>query len=197
MRRRALLGGIIGAALAPVAVPAAEPAGEVETMRGECFAQRAATRRTLAPAAELFLGDAVATGMQSAVSMRLGTATVVKLGPEARLRIDRFLVNAGGVLVLDSGAMLYDHETDSGPRDVAVRGPFGLIAVRGTRFFAGPSNGVFGIFVERGTVTVVGVNTAVEVSSGLGTDIEHPRAEPHPPHPWGQARIATAMASVS
>ena len=106
----------------------------------------------------------------------------MKLGAETQLRIDRFVVNAGGVLVLDRGGMLYDHDPSDGPPDVAVRTPFGLVAVRGTRFFAGPSNGVFGVFVERGEVTVVGVNTAVVVTSGFGTDIARPGDEPTPPH---------------
>jgi hypothetical protein len=135
--------------------------------------------------------------VQSALAMRLGTATQVKLGAEARLRIDRFLVNAGGVLVLERGGMLYDHDTSAGPSDVTVRGPFGLVAVRGTRFFAGPSNGVFGVFVESGQVTVVGVNTAVVLVSGQGTNIERPGAEPTAPVVWGAARIASAMASVN
>jgi hypothetical protein len=77
-----------------------------------------------------------------------------------------------------------------------VRSPFGLIAVRGTRFFAGPSDDVFGVFVARGVVTVVGQYTAVEVREGLGTDIVRPGAEPTPPHPWGAARIERALALV-
>jgi hypothetical protein len=170
----------------------------VESSRGECFAQTAAARRALTPAAALFVGDAVSTGAQSALSMHLGASTEVKLGAEARLRIDRFLVNSGGVLFLDNGGMLYDHDPQGkGPADVAVRGPYGLVAVRGTRFFAGPSNGVFGVFVERGEVMVVGVNTAVTVTSGLGTDIARPGAEPTTPHVWGAGRIASAMASVN
>lgn len=149
------------------------------------------------PSAPVFIGDAVGTGVQSALAMLLGAATEVRLGAEARLRIDRFLVNAGGVLMLERGGMLYDHKGDGGPSDVTVRGPFGLVAVRGTRFFAGPSNGVFGVFVERGTVTVVGAYTAVQVTSGLGTNIASPGAEPTPPAPWGKARIESAMASVN
>jgi ferric-dicitrate binding protein FerR (iron transport regulator) len=121
----------------------------------------------------------------------------VKLGAETELRIDRFLVNAGGVLMLDRGAMLYDHDAKDGPGDFTVRAPFGLVAVRGTRFFAGPSNGVFGVFVERGEVLVVGVNTAVTVTGGYGTDIPSVGAEPTTPHLWGAARIASAMASVN
>jgi ferric-dicitrate binding protein FerR (iron transport regulator) len=169
----------------------------VATSRGDCFAEGTTGRRVLAPAAAVFVGDAVGTGSQSALGLHLGTATEVRLGAEARLRIDRFLVNAGGVLVLERGALLYDHSPDAGPSDVTVRSSYGLVAVRGTKFFAGPSNGVFGVFVERGSVTVVGANTAVLVVSGMGTNLAAPGAKPTAPAPWGAGRIAAAMASVS
>ena len=195
--RRALLGGLAGACVAAHPALAAEPAGAVETSRGECFAKAAAARRTLAPAAQVFIGDTVGTGAQSALGLHLGTATQVKLGAESQLRIDRFVVNAGGILVLERGGMVDDHDQSGGPSDVALRTPFGLVAVRGTRFFAGPSNGVFGVFVERGEVTVVGASTSVVVTSGYGTDLAQPGAEPTPPHLWGAARIAAAMASVN
>jgi hypothetical protein len=197
MRRRVILGGLAGALLAARSAPAAEPAGDVKTSRGECYAQTALARRSLAPAAAIFIGDTVATGEQSGLSMRLGAATEVKLGAEARLRIDRFLVNAGGLLVLESGAMLCDHEPQVGKNEMTVRSPFGLLAVRGTRFFAGPNNGAFGVFVERGEVQVVGSNTAVLVRAGSGTDIARPGAEPTTPHPWTTARVADAMAQFN
>jgi hypothetical protein len=197
MERRALLTGLATVWAAGRCAWAAQPAGEVETSRGECYAQTAAERRALAPAAAVFVGDAVGTGAQSALAMHLGTATQVKLGAGALLRIDRFLVNAGGVLVLERGGMLFDHDASSGRSDVAVRGPFGLIAVRGTRFFAGPSNDMFGVFVARGAVTVVGVNSAVLLVAGQGTNLLHMGAEPTPPAQWGAARIASAMASVN
>jgi hypothetical protein len=195
--RRALLAGLAGACCGASPASAADPAGAVAMSRGECFAEAATERRVLAPAAAVFVGDSVRTGSQSALGLHLGTATEVRLGAEARLRIDRFLVNAGGVLVLERGALLYDHNADSGPSDVTVRSPYGLVAVRGTKFFAGPSNGVFGVFVERGSVTVVGARTAVLLVSGMGTNLATPGAEPTAPAPWGAGRIAAAMASVS
>ncbi len=166
----------------------------METARGECFARTASARRPLAPPADIFVGDSVATGTDSSLGLHLGTATRVQLGPETQLRIDRFVVNAGGILVLDRGAMLYDHDPNDSAGDVAVRSPFGLLAVRGTRFFAGPSNDVFGVFVEHGSVMVVGRYTAVQVGNGFGTDIASPGAEPTAPRVWGAARIAAAMA---
>jgi hypothetical protein len=197
MERRALLASLAFACGAARRGMAAEPAGEVQSARGECYAQASAVRRALTPTAAVFVGDAVGTGAQSALGLHLGQATELRLGAESQLRIDRFLINAGGVLVLDRGALLYDHNTSGGSTDVAVRTPFGLLAVRGTRFFAGPSNGLFGVLVERGAVMVVGAYTSVLVTDGLGTDIARPGAEPTQPHPWGAARIAAAMASVS
>jgi hypothetical protein len=120
----------------------------------------------------------------------------VCLGPEARLRIDRFLIKAGGVLELVKGAMLFDHDPAAGQTGSAIRTPFGLIAVRGTRFFAGPSNNLFGVFVYRGQVLVVGRNTSVQVLPEFGTDIAAPGGEPTPPHRWTEARIKAAEASV-
>jgi hypothetical protein len=107
------------------------------------------------------------------------------------------VVNAGGLLVLDSGGMVYDHDPKDDQGNVAVRVPFGLVAVRGTRFFAGPSNGVFGVFVKRGKVLIVGANTAVDLTAGLGTDLASAGGEPTPPHAGGAARIASAFASVN
>jgi hypothetical protein len=197
MKRRALL-ALLGLSYG-VPARAADRAGVVKNSRGECYAQLATHRRPLQPDAPVFVGDAVATGVQSALGMHLGEATEIRLGAESHLRIDRFIINAGGVLVLERGAMLYDRNPGAGgdSSDVAVRTPYGLLAVRGTRFFAGPSNGVFGVFVERGAVTVVSVNTAVLVTDGLGTDLARPGGEPTTPHPWGAARIAAAIASVS
>jgi hypothetical protein len=195
--RRAVLGGMVAALLAPM-VPsnafAAIRAGEVETSRGDCFALAVAARRALVPDMDVFIGDSVGTGADSSLGLLLGSATRVQLGAESQLHIDRFIVNAGGVLRLDRGALLYDHDPRHEPDNIAVRSPFGLVAVRGTRFFAGPSNGVFGVFVERGEVVVVGMNTSVRLTAGQGTDIAVPGAEPSSASVWGAPRIAAAMA---
>jgi hypothetical protein len=195
-RRGALAATIATPFLAPRRAGAVEPAGTVETLRGQATAAAGSSSRPLAPDASLFLGDLVATGAQSAIAMRLGLMTEVRLGAEARLRIDRFVVNVGGVLELAKGALLFDHDPAAGQTEAAVRSPFGLIAVRGTRFFAGPSNGVFGVFLYKGEVLVVGRNTAVQLMPEFGTDIAAPGGEPTPPHRWAETRVKAAEASV-
>ncbi|MBK1662204.1 FecR family protein, partial [Paracraurococcus ruber] len=173
--------------------------GRVEDMRGEATAEAGGTRRALAPAMPVFDGDLVATGEEARVRLRLAEAIEVLLGGGVRLRIDRFLARRGGTLVLERGAALVDRAARGGapPPDLTVRGPFGLIAVRGTRFFAGPSNGAFGVFVERGAVLLVGGDQGVEVLPGFGADVAQPGAAPTAPVRWGQARIAAALASVT
>ena len=182
--------------LADIPASAAERVGSVEDVKGEAFAELDAARRTLDTAAPVFLGDEVATGIASRLGMRLGGDTIVRLGEQARLKIDRFLVDAGGDMTLRSGPLLFDRPPGRAPAAV-IRSPFALIAVRGTRFFAGPSNGRFSVFVARGSVAVISAGQQVIVREGEGTDFVSPGTPPAPVNRWGSERIRTALASVS
>jgi ferric-dicitrate binding protein FerR (iron transport regulator) len=193
--RRAFVGALAGCVLPVPAFGAVTAAGSVEALIGEGFAESGTVQRDLAVRSDVFIGDVVGTGTQSRLTLRLGAATQIKLGAEARVRIDSFIVDAGGVLELQSGAMLFDGETQNG-RDIAVRSPFALIAVRGTRFFAGPSAGVFGVFVVRGRVRVTAAGQQVEVTEGKGTNIANPGARPTEPANWGETRILQALSSI-
>ena len=106
---------------------AAIRAGEVETSRGDCFARTVSSQHPLAPNAAVFVGDSVGTGVDSSLGLLLGAATKVRLGAETQLRIDQFIVNAGGILNLDRGAILYDHDPKDGSDASAVRSPFGAL----------------------------------------------------------------------
>ena len=80
--------------------------------------------------------------------------------------------------------------------DLTMRTAFGMIGVRGTKFFAGPSRGVFGVFVEHGLVEVTGGGVTRQVGRGQGVDIATPGAAPSEVAQWGDARIREAYASV-
>jgi ferric-dicitrate binding protein FerR (iron transport regulator) len=182
--------------LADIPASAAERVGSVEDVKGEAFAELDAARRTLDPAAPVFLGDEVATGIASRLGMRLGGDTIVRLGEQARLKIDRFLVDAGGDMTLRSGPLLFDRPPGRAPAAV-IRSPFALIAVRGTQFFAGPSNGRFSVFVARGSVAVISAGQQVILREGEGTDFVSPGTPPTPVKRWAPERIRAALASVS
>ena len=189
---------------APLALPfiltirpslAVERVGSVEDVTGEAFAELESVRRTLDRAASVFLSEEVVTGVASRLGMRLGHDTKVRLGEQARLKIDRFLVDAGGEMTLRSGPLLFDGK----PRraGMQIRSPFALIAVRGTRFFAGPSNDRFGVFVARGSVAVSSAGQQVVLREGEGTDIASPGTPPTPVKRWAPERVRAALASVS
>jgi ferric-dicitrate binding protein FerR (iron transport regulator) len=173
---------------------AVERVGSVEDVTGEAFAELESVRRALDRAAPVFLSEEVVTGVASRLGMRLGRDTTVRLGEQARLKIDRFLVDAGGEMTLRSGPLLFDGQ----PRraGVQIRSPFALIAVRGTRFFAGPSNDRFGVFVVRGSVAVISAGQQVILRGGEGTDIASPGAPPTPVKRWAPERVRAALASV-
>src|SRR4051794_8820694 len=162
-RRQAL--GIAGTLLASAAFiqpsNAADPAGRVEEIKGEAFADASNQHRALEKSSSVFVGDRVETGASSRLTMLLGEDTTIRLGERAHLVIDQFLSTTGGEISLQSGPMLFDRPSGSRPVPVKIKSPYGLIAVRGTKFFAGPSNGVFGVFVDHGTVVVAGGGSEV------------------------------------
>src|SRR3984893_7680861 len=176
---------------------AVERVGSVEDVTGEAFAEIESVRRTLDRAAPVFLSEEVVTGVASRLGMRLGRDTTVRLGEQARLKIDRFLVDAGGEMTLRSGPLLFDGQPRSARAGVQIRSPFALIAVRGTQFFAGPSKERFGVFVAHGSVAVTSAGQQVILREGEGTDFVSPGTPPTPVKRWAPQRIRAALASFS
>jgi hypothetical protein len=172
-------------------------AGRVLSVLGQSTGQSGGKQRALGDGDSVFLDELIRTGAAARLSLRLGQATRLSLGERTRLRIDRYLVNRGGEMVLERGAILFDRPDSPASGSMNVATPFALIAARGTKFFAGPSQGVFGVFVEHGLVTVRNRAGAVTLTDGLGTNLRSMRVKPTPPKPWGLARIQAAEASVS
>lgn len=195
--RRAVFGAALAILLAPAHALAqgTSAAGAVEDVRGEAFATAKAEPRKLDRAAEVFVEEVLATGTNSRLSVRLGRATRLRLGEGARIKIDKYIVQAGGEISLESGAVLFDRNGPSSEQ-MQIRSSFGLIAVRGTRFFAGPSANVFGVFVERGRLQVSAAGRSVTLRAGQGTDISRPGAPPTKAKKWGAPRIKAALSSV-
>ncbi|MGE0240713.1 MAG: FecR domain-containing protein [Parvibaculaceae bacterium] len=196
-RRRLLqvfTAGAMSSAMPP-AFAADAAIGTVSEIVGEVVAELNARRRDLKRKSPIFLNETLRTAAQSRLRAVLARKTSLRLGAKTTVRIDRFIVDRGGELVLDSGALLIDTRGKL-LKSLEVESPFALIAVRGTRFFAGPIDGIFGVFVARGAVDVTGGGTTVRLSQGEGTDIARPGAAPGPVKSWGAPKIAKAMALV-
>jgi ferric-dicitrate binding protein FerR (iron transport regulator) len=202
--RRALLMGA-GATFAtlPLQGPtfAQDPAGVVDAIAGEAHAVASAGMRKLATQASVFVGDLLTTGVASRLGVALGRATSLRLGAEAKVKIDRYIVDAGGEFTLESGVLRFDKpapgKVPAKAPDLTFRSIYGVIAVRGTRFHAGQDRGRFAVFVDRGSVSVTAAGRTVVVAAGQGTDIANPGAAPSRPRVWPAARIRAFRAAVA
>ena len=196
LNRRAVLLALPAGLLLPRGALAADFIGAAADVRGTVVARQSAGTRNLLTGAGLLLKDTVETHAQSFARLDLAGRTTVHLGSRARLFIDRFVAEAGGVLELGDGAMLFDRADDLPKIDLTIRSRFGRIAVRGTQFFAGPSKGVFGVFVARGAVTVEAAGVSRQLGAGQGVDIRAVGQPPGEVKAWGKPRIAEALANA-
>lgn len=196
--RRVVLVGAAATVLGTHAL-AAGGIGHAVRTSGMPTLQRAQSLYRLRPRDAVYEGDTIRTDPRSLAELMLGEGTRINLGPNSGLTIDRFTAGLGGQISL-GGAMVFDRAENLPPIDLTVRSAFARIGVRGTRFFAGPSKGVFAVFVARGSVEVVargqfgGVTRILK--SGEGVDIARAGGRPGPVVRWGQPRIDTAFASV-
>jgi hypothetical protein len=186
----------VSAASLPDVWAADAAVGAVSELKGEASAERNKEMRKRTISSAVFLGDVLATGAQSRLRAFLARKTSLRLGADTKVTIDAFIVNRGGELTLASGAVLLDTGTGKFPKGLSVESPFALIAVRGTRFFAGDIEGTFGVFAARGSVDVTAGGRTMRLKAGQGTDISHLGDPPEPAKTWGQPKIAKAMGLV-
>ena len=196
--RRVVVGGLLLTAVGRAAAPAwADSAlGEATEVRGDVRLRQAKKDKPLAVGGQLFENDRVHTNAESFATLNLGTDTRVLLGAETELLVDSFIAGQGGTLELGTGRMVFDRPEGLPKVDVAVRTAFGMIGVRGTKFFCGPSRAAFAVFVEHGSVSVARGGVTKIVAAGQGVEFHHRGDVPSEPVNWGEARIKEAHASV-
>ncbi|HEV7323247.1 MAG TPA: FecR family protein [Ensifer sp.] len=196
--RRVVVGGLLlTAAGGGLATSWASPViGQATEIRGDVRRKQAKKEEPLAVGGQLFENDRVHTNADSYATLNLGTDTRVLLGAETDLLVDRFIAGQGGTLELGLGRMVFDRPEGLPKVDVAVRTAFGMIGVRGTKFFCGPSRAAFAVFVEHGSVSVQRGGTSRIVAAGQGVEFHHRGDAPSEPINWGEARIKEAYASV-
>ena len=175
---------------------AAEHAGEVADIKGQAEATTGEQKRKLLRMTAIFVNDIVRTESQSALSLQLGKRTLVKLGAESQIRIDKYLPDAGGEIELINGVIGFSRSGPKSDEDLRFRTAYGLIAVRGTRFYAGPSDGRFGVLVSEGRVAVSAGGKTVVLGPQQGTEIAAPGAPPSAPARWKPARVRALLALI-
>jgi hypothetical protein len=120
---------------------AAEPAGVVKTRTGEAHVERGGQRYSLDPGVGVHQGDRVLTGATGYVGITMHDDTLLTLGPNALLVVDRFAFDDrtqdGNILVtLTRGALsvVTGLIARRSPESFVVKTRLSTMGVRGTEF---------------------------------------------------------------
>ena len=198
MKRRTILTGLVLAAtgLGVAVTRASTVIGKANGVSGTVSRRQQDKEEALDAGGSILDKDYVITGAESFADLQLGEDTRILLGGDTELLVDSFIAGQGGTLELGMGQMVFDRPEGLPKVDVAVRTAFGMIGVRGTKFFAGQSRGAFGVFVEHGQVAVNAGGVTRLVSGGEGVQMTNRGDAPGEPVKWSQERIDEAYASV-
>lgn len=194
--RRQFMVAVAGGLAMTAQSRAAESIGSVTELTGSATADRAGRQVSLDIGTGVMVRDLIRTGSRSYLAMLLGNQTSMRLGQDTELLIDEYLLDVRGSFDLSNGALVFDRPENAAKTPTTVQTVFGQLGVRGTRFFAGPSRGVFGVFVERGALDVTAAGVTQALGPGDGVNIKAPGEAASEVAKWGQGRIDEAFASV-
>ena len=154
---------------------------------------------------EVRMKDELRTGPDARLQVTFRDNTVLTLGENARLVVDRYVYEpergiGEAALNAAAGAFLFATGRMKSLKDknILVSTPLATIGVRGTEFWGGPIDGHYGVFLVEGEITVTSQGGSVTLSGGgQGTDIPSPADPPSAASAWAAEKVARAVATVS
>jgi hypothetical protein len=141
MRQRFVVLSMLAVLLSAVVAAAADDVGRVKVARGDVRIERAGQTLPAAVGMKLQEGDVIATGRDSSAGVTFNDDSLLSIGPDSALAIDRFAfdttTHAGrfdtslrkGTLAAVSGKI-----AKQSPDAMKVRTPSTILGVRGTEF---------------------------------------------------------------
>lgn len=170
--------------------------GTTKEIRGEVHRKRGNERQRLLVGGDIMNQDIIMTGANGYADIELEGNTRLRLGRQTECIIDNFLASAGGTIELGMGQIIFDRPKGMPKTDTRLRTAFGMIGVRGTRFFCEVDRGAFAVFVDHGEVCVEAGGSRQSLRQGEGVEISRPGDPPSELTVWSEARITEAYASL-
>jgi FecR protein len=145
--------------------------------------------------------DELRTGADGRLQVTFQDQTVLTLGEEARIIIDRYVFDPDrgtgeALLQATQGAFRFaaGQLKDMRNKTITVSTPVAEIGVRGTEFWGGPIDGQYGVLLIEGEVTVSNQGGTIRLSNpGEGTEIRSRFESPRPPTKWAPERVTRAL----
>jgi FecR protein len=158
------------------------------------------------------MNDTLHTGAEARLLVTFRDKTELTLGENATVVIDRYVFNpdaSTGELALKTGVAAFRLATGTinkmRNKKIEVSTPVAALAVRGTDFWWGPIDGVFGVLlVNNSKLDVKNDEGAVTLDkAGYGTDIEQGLSKkkapggPGRPYKWPPDKVARALSQTN
>jgi hypothetical protein len=141
LSRNLMYGAALLLALLPYTARAADPIGQVKTADGPVTVERGGASQPVAIGDHVFQADTVVTGSGGSVGITFVDNSMMSLGPDSRLALDKFQFDATtqdgvfdsslqkGTLAVKSGQIVKQT-----PEAMHIKTPAALLGVRGTEF---------------------------------------------------------------
>ncbi len=189
------------AAIAPAMAETAMPVGKLERAKNQVTARTSDqdTARTLVVTNPLFQNETVTTGANARAELRLSDDTSLIMGEKSTVLLDEFVYDANGsaVINLATGAMRFVSSLSGHPGKLTIKTPVATIGVRGTDFWVGPIDGVYGVLLLGGKVDVSNEGGSVTLDTPrTGTLIQGAGIAPGPAVAWPDDRRIRALAKT-
>lgn len=187
--------------LLPALANDADSVGNVVKARNEVSAKlsAAAPSRPLAVGNPVFQNEVVATGQQARAELRLSDDTSLVLGENAEVRLDEFVYDKTGSASINlvTGALRFVSSANGHPGKLTIKTAVATIGVRGTDFWVGPIDGVFGVLLLTGNVEVSNASGTVTLDTPrTGTLITGADVAPGDAVPWPDDRRVRALSKT-
>ena len=207
LRRSSKLIGLLAAYLLVAASPlhAADTVGKVTRAQGQAFAKADDGNRRLSKGGIVARDDTLTTLEDSRLAVKLVDGADLTLGANATLRIDNLVFNQADasksrLALFADGAfrMITGNINSATGGSVQVTSPVATLAIRGTDFWHGPIDGIYGVLLLSGEVNVRTAGGEVTLDQpGTGTNITDAASPPGPVSTWPADKVTRALAAVA
>lgn len=187
--------------VSPGLATGAESVGNVEKAKNEVSARPSAAdpSRPLAAGNPVYQNEIVLTGPAARAELRLSDGASLVLGEKSEVRLDEFIYDKDGSATLNlvTGALRFISGSKGHPGKLAIKTSVATIGVRGTDFWVGPIDGVFGVLLLNGNVEVSNAGGSVILDTPrTGTLITGSDVAPGAAVPWPDDRRVRALSKT-
>ena len=183
---------------------AEDVAGAVVRLKGSAIAMQDAVPRVLKAGAKILRGDVISTGPGARLEIRMIDDAVMTLGEKTIFVVIDYIAkgaqpNAAMRLLQGAFSAVTGDMMKTADATFTVHTKLATIGIRGTTFWGGTLDGVFGIALLDGKAITVETRAGRVVidTVGDGTSITAAGVAPTSPKAWSADKVRRAIATVA